>query len=40
MIKNIKRNIKNNKKILYESEVTPDEYNNFTILVNKCKELI
>ena len=40
IVKNIKRSIKNNKRLLYENEITAEEYNNFVILVNKCKELI
>ena len=40
IVKNIKRSIKNNKRLLYENEITAEEYNDFVILVNKCKELI
>jgi len=40
IIKNIKRNIKNEKRILYENEISAEEYSHFLILVNKCKEII
>jgi len=40
IIKNIKRSIKNDKKILYESEVNPEMYKYSIELANKYKELI
>jgi len=40
IIKNIKRNIKNNKNVLYDCEVTPEKYNYYIKLINKYKEII
>jgi hypothetical protein len=40
IVKNIKRNIKNNKRILYENEVPHEQYIHFMELVKRCKEII
>jgi hypothetical protein len=40
IIKNIKRNIQKDKRLLYENEITHLKYNYFIELVNKCKEII
>ena len=38
IVKNIKRNMKNNQKIIYESEVSLEKYNYYTELINKYNE--
>jgi hypothetical protein len=40
IVKNIKRNIKNNKRILYETEVAHEQYIHFMELLKHCKEII
>ena len=40
IVKNIKRNIKNNKRILYETEVADEQYIHFMELLKRCKEII
>jgi hypothetical protein len=38
IIKNIKRNLQNNKPIIYEKELTKEKYDYYLYLINKCIE--
>jgi len=40
IIKNIKRNIKNNIPVLYSNEVDPVRYLYFNLLLEKCKDIV